>query len=97
VHVDPPAALVSMPEECQRPSGDIWVVREGQLVVLRPRPLQVSGGRVVFDAAASGLVAGDRVVVSQLSNPRPGMAVVEAGVAAAPARTADTTGETEAL
>jgi len=98
VHVDPPTPLVSMPEECQRPSGDVWVVRDGQLVVLRPRPLQVTGGRVVFEAVSSGLVAGDRVVVSQLANPRPGMEVVEAGgTAAAPARTADTAGDKEAL
>jgi multidrug efflux pump subunit AcrA (membrane-fusion protein) len=98
VHVDAPGELVSIPEECQRPSGDVWVVRDGRLVVLRPRPLQVSGGRVVFDSVASGLAVGDRVVTSQISNPRPGMDVVEAGGAAAgTARTADTAGDSDAL
>lgn len=98
VHVDTPGELVSIPEECQRPSGEVWVVRDGRLVVLKPKPLQVAGGRVVFDSAAAGLVAGDRVVTSQLSHPRPGMDVVEAGgPAAAPTRTADTAGDSEAL
>jgi len=98
VHVEAPGELVSIPEECQRPSGDVWVVRDGRLVVIRPRSLQVSGGRVVFDSVASGLTAGDRVVTSQLSNPRPGMDVVEAGGAAAgTARTAGTAADSDAL
>ena len=32
----------------------------------------------MFDSASSGLLPGDRVVTSQLSNPRDGMAIVEA-------------------
>jgi multidrug efflux pump subunit AcrA (membrane-fusion protein) len=77
VHVDSPEVLVSIPAEAQRPSGDVWVMRDGQLVVLRPHPLQSVGGRIVFESAASGLLPGDRVVTSQLSNPRAGMAIVE--------------------
>jgi multidrug efflux pump subunit AcrA (membrane-fusion protein) len=78
VHVDSPEQLVSIPEEAQRPSGDVWVMRDGKLVILSPRAIQVAGGRAVFDSAASGLLPGDRVVTSQLSHPRDGMAVVEA-------------------
>jgi hypothetical protein len=52
-------------------------MRDGRLVILNPRPVQVSGGRVVFDSVASGLVPGDRVVTSQISQPRPGMEIVE--------------------
>ncbi len=78
VHVDSPEQLVSIPEEAQRPSGEVWVMRDGKLVILTPRVIQVTGGRVVFDSAASGLLPGDRVVTSQLSNPRDGMAIVEA-------------------
>ena len=77
VHVDSPENLVSIPEEAQRPSGDVWVMRDGRLVVLRPRAVQAGGGRVVFESTASGLLPGDRVVTSQLSNPRAGMAIVE--------------------
>ena len=77
VHVDATEQLVSIPEEAQRPSGEVWVMRDGRLVILNPRPVQVSGGRVVFDSVASGLVPGDRVVTSQISQPRPGMEIVE--------------------
>ena len=79
VHVDPAEQLVSIPEEAQRPTGEVWVVRDGRLVILDPRAVQVAGGRVVFDSAASGLLPGDRVVTSQISHPRAGMEVVETG------------------
>jgi hypothetical protein len=98
VRVDSPGDLVSIPEDAQRPSGDVWVMRDGRLVILKPRAVQVSGGRVVFDSAASGLVAGDRVVTTQLSSPRAGMELVDsAGGPASSTRTADTAGETDAL
>ena len=61
----------------------MWVMRENRLVILKPRLVQVVGGRVVFDAANSGLVAGDRVVTSQLSNPREGMELVDTAAVAA--------------
>ncbi|MGI9178335.1 MAG: efflux RND transporter periplasmic adaptor subunit [Pirellulales bacterium] len=83
VHVDSPESLVSIPDEAQRPNGEVWVMRDGRLTVLRPRAVQASAGRLVFDALASGLQAGDRVVVSQISNPRDGMAITETSPAAA--------------
>ena len=90
VHVDSVQDLVSIPEDAQRPTGEVWVVREGRLVVLHPRPIHVSSGRVYFDSASSGLVAGDRAVTSQLANPRDGMAVSDgdAPVASGPLRPA---------
>lgn len=75
VHVDTGQPLVSIPEDALRPTGEVWVVRNGALVVLKPHPLHVGGGLAHFDSATSGLVAGDRVVTSQLSNVRDGMAV----------------------
>ncbi|MFM8436030.1 MAG: efflux RND transporter periplasmic adaptor subunit [Planctomycetia bacterium] len=97
VHVDPTEQLVSIPEEAQRPSGEVWVVRDGRLVILDPRPVQVAGGRVVFDAAASGLLPGDRVVTSQISHPRAGMEVVESGgPRAEPAVMAEKPGDNDA-
>jgi multidrug efflux pump subunit AcrA (membrane-fusion protein) len=80
VHVPSSARLVSIPEEAQRPTGEVWVMREGRLAVLRPRPIQVVDGRVIYDATAAGLEPGDRVVTSQIPNPRDGMAVAEAQV-----------------
>jgi len=98
VQVDSPGDLVSIPEEAQRPSGEVWVVREGKLVILKPRAVQVAGGRVVFDSVASGFLAGDRVVTSQLSAPRAGMELAEAGAPGGMAtRTAEKTGDGDAL
>jgi hypothetical protein len=56
-------------------------MRDGKLVVLRPRPVQAGGGRVIYESAASGLEPGDRVVVSQVPKARSGMAVVESAPA----------------
>ncbi|MFM9059893.1 MAG: efflux RND transporter periplasmic adaptor subunit [Planctomycetaceae bacterium] len=92
VHVDPAEPLVSIPEDAVRPSGEVWVLRDDRLVVLRPRVEQASAGRVFFEAATSGLLAGDRVITSPIAHPRDGMAVTER--AARPVRSA-ATGERE--
>ncbi len=60
------------------PTGELFVMREGKLAILKPKPFHVSGGRVAFDERDSGLASDDRVVVSQLSNPRDGMEITEA-------------------
>jgi biotin carboxyl carrier protein len=88
VHVEAMGALVSLPEAAQRPSGEVWLVRDGRLVVAHPRPLEVREGRIIVEAAASGLESGDRVVVTQLSMPREGTAVVERGGGREPLKTA---------
>jgi len=85
VHVDSPEPLVSIPEEAQRPNGEVWVMRDGRLEIFKPRPVQVVDGRLVLESRASGLLPGDRVVVSQIAKPRDGMAVVEAETAVEPA------------
>ena len=78
LQVDVPRPLVSVPEEAVRPSGDLFVMREGRLHVLSPRPFHIAAGRVVYDQEESGLLPTDRVVVSQLANPRDGMELAEA-------------------
>lgn len=78
VHVDSAQDLVSIPEEAKRPSGEVLVVRDDRLAILSPRPLVARDGRVIYESVASGLRPGDRVVTSQLQNPREGMAVVDA-------------------
>jgi multidrug efflux pump subunit AcrA (membrane-fusion protein) len=88
VHVETDGPLVSIPEEARRPNGEVWVVREGRLIVLSPRPQQVASGRVFFAAEAAGLSPGDRVVVSQLSGVRPGMAVADSSPERQPVKTA---------
>jgi multidrug efflux pump subunit AcrA (membrane-fusion protein) len=78
LQVDVPRPLVSVPEEAVRPSGEVFVMRDGRLTVLHPRPFHAAAGRVVFDQEESGLEPSDRIVVSQLANPRAGMELVEA-------------------
>jgi len=77
LQVDVPRPLVSVPEEAVRPSGEVFVMRDGRLHVLAPRPFHVAAGRVVYDQEESGLRPTDRVVVSQLANPRDGMELAE--------------------
>ncbi len=77
VHVDSPHDIVSIPEEARRPNGEVWVIRDGLLTILRPRAVQVVDGRALFESGPSGLVAGDRVVTSQINHPRTGMPVAE--------------------
>ena len=79
VHVESTRQLVSIPDEAQRPNGEVWVVRDGRLVILAPKPLESRGGRTIYESLASGLLPGDRVVTSQLSTVRDGMAVTDAG------------------
>jgi multidrug efflux pump subunit AcrA (membrane-fusion protein) len=78
LEVDVPQPLVSVPQEAVRPSGDVLLMRDGRLTILRPRPFHAGGGRIVFDERESGLLPSDRVVVSQISNPREGMELAEA-------------------
>lgn len=78
LHVDMQQPLVAVPQEAVRPTGDLFVMRDGRLRILRPKPFHVAGGRIYYDELESGLVAGDRVVVSQISNPREGMELREA-------------------
>jgi hypothetical protein len=78
VKVDPAVKLVAVPQDVVRPSGDLLVMRDGRLVILRPRPYHLGKGVVLYEVGTSGLVAGDRLVTSQISNPRDGMAITEA-------------------
>jgi len=78
LQVDVPMPLVSVPEEAVRPSGEVFVMRDGRLIVLHPRPFHAAAGRVAFDQEESGFEPSDRIVVSQLANPRAGMELVEA-------------------
>jgi len=78
LHVEVPQPLLSVPQEAVRPTGELFVMREGRLSILHPRRFHAAAGRIVIDETESGLVAGDRVVVSQVSNPRDGMELTEA-------------------
>ena len=78
VQVDVPQPLVAVPQEAVRPSGDMFLMRDDKLVIVHPRPFHSGGGLIAFNEAESGLLQTDRVVTSQLANPREGMQLVEA-------------------
>jgi multidrug efflux pump subunit AcrA (membrane-fusion protein) len=78
VQVDVPQPLVAVPQEAVRPSGDMFLMRDDKLVIVHPRPFHAGGGLIAFTEADSGLLPTDRVVTSQLVNPREGMQLVEA-------------------
>jgi len=78
VQVNVPQPLVSVPQEAVRPSGEMFVMRDDKLVIMHPRPFHSGGGVVAFKEADSGLLPTDRVVMSQLANPREGMQLMEA-------------------
>lgn len=77
VQVDVPQPLVAVPEEAVRPSGEMFVMRDDKLLIVHPRPFHSGGGMVAFNEADCGLLLTDRVVISQLSNPREGMHLME--------------------
>ena len=79
VQVEVPEPLIAVPQEAVRPSGEMFVLRDDKLAIVRTRPFHSGGGLVVFKEAESGLLPTDRIVTSQLSNPREGMQLVEAG------------------
>lgn len=76
--VEPSQPLLAVPEDAVRPSGDLLVMREGTLRIVRPRPFSVGAGRVLYPEASGELLPDDRVVTSQIAAPREGMKLVEA-------------------
>ncbi len=88
VSVKTDLSLVSTPCEALRPNGDVWVVRNNALSILRPPLVHVAAGRAVFESTRDGLQPDDRVIISQLSNVREGMAVAEVASERSPVKTA---------
>ena len=68
---------MAVPVDAVRPSGDIWLMRNEELVILRPTRVHANDQVVLYAAEDSGILPGDKVVVSQLANPYDGMAIRE--------------------
>ena len=77
VLVEAARKLVAVPVDAVRPSGDIWLMRNEELVILRPTRVHANDQVVLYAAEDSGILPGDKVVVSQLANPYDGMAIRE--------------------
>jgi multidrug resistance efflux pump len=78
LQVDVPEPLVSVPQDAVRPSGELFLMRDGKLSIVHPRQFHAAAGRILFGERDSGLTPDDRVVVGQMSNPRDGMDITEA-------------------
>jgi multidrug efflux pump subunit AcrA (membrane-fusion protein) len=77
VLVEAPRKMLAVPIDAVRPSGDIWLLRNEELVIVRPTRMHATDDAVLYSAEDAGLLPGDRVIVSQLANPYDGMAVTE--------------------
>lgn len=78
IPVESPIPLLSLPVEAVRPGGQIWAVRDGLLDILNVSVAHVEGSTALIRQADSGLLDGDRVIVSPLASVREDMPVSDA-------------------
>ncbi|QDT64448.1 efflux RND transporter periplasmic adaptor subunit [Calycomorphotria hydatis] len=77
LHTTPKDAVLSLPEVAVRPGNIIWVARDSKLEVHK-LPLTVPmDGEVLIPADTAPVKPGDRLIVSPLPVPTPGMAIRE--------------------
>ncbi|MCG8583870.1 MAG: HlyD family efflux transporter periplasmic adaptor subunit [Pirellulales bacterium] len=73
----PRTKLMRVSDEALRPGSTVWVARDGKLAILPVTIVKRWHDKVLLDASASKLQAGDRVIVSPLAGARPGIDVRE--------------------
>lgn len=78
IPVESPAPLLGLPIEAVRPGGQVWTVHDGALDILNVTVAHVEGSTALIRQADSGLLDGDRVIVSPLASVREGMLVSDA-------------------
>ena len=79
--------LVQLPARAIRPGNRVWQIEGGHLAIHPVVIRQSAGDRILLDAEASRLTAGDRVIVSPLSSPEPGLRVEDIDAKQRPAAT----------
>jgi multidrug efflux pump subunit AcrA (membrane-fusion protein) len=77
VHTNTEVPLLALPERALRPGNRVWLIRDGKLAVETVEVVQTIEDQVLLREDSSPLKVGDRVVVSPLSAPYPGMEVTE--------------------
>lgn len=77
IPVESPLPLLHLPLEAVRPGGQIWVMRDGKLKTLEVSLAHVEDEMALIRKDGSGLIEGDRVIVSPLASVRDGMSVKE--------------------
>ena len=77
IPVESPLALLRLPLEAVRPGGQLWVMRDNRLKMLQVSLAHVEGEMALVRKDGSGLIAGDRVIVSPLASVWEGMLLTE--------------------
>jgi multidrug efflux pump subunit AcrA (membrane-fusion protein) len=78
IPIKAPIPLLRVPLVGLRPGGEVWVVREGKLVIVPAQLARIDGESALLRGGTTGLQAGDRVVVSPLAAFQSGMEVTPA-------------------
>lgn len=74
IPVAPPQPFIEIPPAGLQPGGQVWVVRDGKLQILKVDVARTDSTRVLIRAnGKSGLQAGDKVVTSPLAGIKNGM------------------------
>ncbi|MFV0443028.1 MAG: efflux RND transporter periplasmic adaptor subunit [Planctomycetaceae bacterium] len=77
IHAEVDHSLLTIPDAAVHPGPVVWRVREGELQILPVTVAQADRESALVDGTASGLLAGDLLVVSPLTSPVEGMPVRE--------------------
>ena len=77
IHAKPEASLLKVPEGAVRPGGRLWRVRKGKLDIVKVHVVNVCDRVATIRADGSGLVVGDKIVVTPLAFVKNGMVVKE--------------------
>lgn len=75
IPIDSPVPLLKLPTEAVRPGEQLWVVRDGRVVIVPTSLVRVEGDVALVRQTGSALQAGDRVIISPLAAVADGMAV----------------------
>jgi len=75
IPVESPLPLLRLPTEAVRPGGQLWAARNGQLDILDVSLVHVEDNMALIRRDGSGLVDGDRVIISPLASVKEGMPI----------------------
>jgi len=77
LHTAPRDPVLTVPEKAVRPGNVVWILRDGKLQIHRLPIAQISGDDVLIPPETSPIRPGDRLIVSPLPVPTPGMELRE--------------------
>ncbi len=75
IPIRPPEALLAIPMRAVRPGGEVWIVRDGKILVRKIDVVRMVAETALVKPHPDGLTDGDSVVTSPLSSVRDGLEV----------------------